>query len=445
MGQSWVDGFLPYTQLWDLKPPLVFLFFALIIQFFGKSYIAIRLFGALVVAFTAYFLYEIGKKGANERVGFFSGLIYIYLSSLFGSLQGVMSEHLAMFFFILAFWRFLEARGNGGLFVSAVLFGASIMFRLNLAYPVTLLFVYYLLFSGWKVKEVALKAGVSMIGGFLVPFLTFIPYWLQGIPRTWWNSVILAPLNYDIPSFGLMLGATLELSPFILIFFWGMWNRKRLGLFEKDSAKLNWIWVLLIGIFYMLIKSGKVNSHYLVQLFPFIILPIVAWMSQLKMISIQKAKPFLLALFLLLPVEAYLEYGVIGKRYWEGRSLYNGYGIEIPDYIEKHYGEEVSVFFLDHHIGYWELAQLPPSKIVTHPSNLLRKSNYSFVEETREGPLAELEYILTKCKPDLIVSRHPYISFSKKESKVNQYFKKIIEKHYQLVREEEKAYVYEKK
>ncbi len=26
MGQSWVDGHLPYTQLWDLKPPLVFLF-----------------------------------------------------------------------------------------------------------------------------------------------------------------------------------------------------------------------------------------------------------------------------------------------------------------------------------------------------------------------------------------------------------------------------------
>ena len=45
LGQSWVDGFLPYTQLWDLKPPLVFLFFAIIIQIFGKSYIAIRLFG----------------------------------------------------------------------------------------------------------------------------------------------------------------------------------------------------------------------------------------------------------------------------------------------------------------------------------------------------------------------------------------------------------------
>jgi 4-amino-4-deoxy-L-arabinose transferase-like glycosyltransferase len=444
MGQSWVDGFLPYTQLWDLKPPLVFLFFALIIQVFGKSYIAIRLIGALVIAGTAYFIYEIGKKGANERVGFFSGLIYIYLSSLFGSLQGVMSEHLAMFFFVLAFWRFLEARGHMGLFLSAVLFGASIMFRLNLAYPVTLLFVYYLLFSGWRVKEIALKAAVSMAGGFLAPFLTFIPYWLQGIPDIWWNSVILAPLNYDIPNVGRMLEAAFELSPFILLFLLGIWNRKRLGLFEKEPAKLSWIWVVFVGMLYMLIKSGKVNSHYLIQLFPFIILPVVAWIGQLKMISFQKVKPFLFALFLFIPVEAYLEYGVIGKRYWEGQSLHNGYGIEVPEYIEEHYEEEVSVFFLDYHIGYWELDQLPPSKIVTHPSNLLRKSNYSFIEETREGPLEELQYILNECKPNLIVSRSEHISFAEKDSEVNQYYEQFLEEHYQLVWEEKNAYVFKK-
>ncbi len=27
MGQSWVNGHLPYTELWDLKPPVAFLFF----------------------------------------------------------------------------------------------------------------------------------------------------------------------------------------------------------------------------------------------------------------------------------------------------------------------------------------------------------------------------------------------------------------------------------
>ena len=50
MAQSLVDGHLPYTQLWDLKPPLLFLIFALPIWVFGKSMVAIRLMGLLAVS-----------------------------------------------------------------------------------------------------------------------------------------------------------------------------------------------------------------------------------------------------------------------------------------------------------------------------------------------------------------------------------------------------------
>ncbi len=444
MGQSWVDGFLPYTQLWDLKPPLVFLFFAAIIQFFGKSYIAIRLFGSLVIGLTAFFIYKIGKKGANGRIGFFSGLLYIYLSSLFGSLQGVMSEHLAMLFFVLAFWQLLETRRNVELFFSAVLFGASLMFRLNLIYPVGLLFIYYLLSYGWQAKDILLKGGISLAGGLFIPFLTFVPYWLNDIPSTWWNAVILASMNYDNPTYGDMLEAVLQLSPFLIVYFLSILKREQLGLFNGELKKLTLMWVVTGGLFFMLIKSGKVNSHYLIQLYPFMVLPIVSWISQLRKLSFQQVKPYLMGLFLLLPVEAYMEYGVIGKRYWEGQSIYNGYGITIPDYIEQHYEEEVTVFFLDYHIGYWELAKLPPRKVVTHPSNLLRKSNYPFIEETEEGPLMELKYILEVYQPDLIVSRSRHISFSKKDSAVNQFFEQYLQDNYELVFEEKKAFVYER-
>lgn len=99
MAQSWIDGHLPYTQLWDLKPPLVYLFFALIIYIFGKSFIAIRLVGALAVAIIAFFTYKIGKEVKSTLVGFWAAIGCVYLLSLFGSLQGVMSEHLSMLFY----------------------------------------------------------------------------------------------------------------------------------------------------------------------------------------------------------------------------------------------------------------------------------------------------------------------------------------------------------
>ncbi len=67
MGQAWVDGFLPYTLLWDLKPPLVFLYFAKIIYLFGKSLFAIRFFGAVIVGFNGYLLYRIATKAHLHR------------------------------------------------------------------------------------------------------------------------------------------------------------------------------------------------------------------------------------------------------------------------------------------------------------------------------------------------------------------------------------------
>ncbi|MFV1448861.1 hypothetical protein VBZ51_06925 [Maribacter sp. HS] len=36
LGQSWVDGFLPYTHLWDLKPPLTFAFLRLSYPYLAK-------------------------------------------------------------------------------------------------------------------------------------------------------------------------------------------------------------------------------------------------------------------------------------------------------------------------------------------------------------------------------------------------------------------------
>lgn len=445
MGQSWADGFLPYTQLWDLKPPLVFLFFAAIIEIFGRSYIAIRLAGTLVIAFTAFFIHEISGKGLSRRAAFFAGLMYIYLASLFGSLQGVMSEHLAMFLFVAGFWQLLITENNSRLAWSAILFGASLMFRLNLIYPTGILFLYYLLSSGWKPKEIALKGSIAVAGGLLVPFLTFLPYWLSHIPATWWNAVILASINYDNPTLGDVLEAVLQLSPFLLIFAFLIWKIKMQGIFYAFPKKIMLTGVVTAGLLFMLVKGGKVNSHYLIQLYPFLILLLIAWLDQWKTKSWKKFQPALAVLFLILPVEAYSEYGKIAQRSLNGQPPYNGYGISIPRYIEEHYAEETSVFFLDYHIGYWELKKLPPRKVVTHPSNLLRLSNYPFIEETQDTPLSELSYILEHCQPDLIISRTPRISFAEKDSQVNEFFEHYLKEHYQLVLEEKKAYVYERR
>jgi len=74
MGQSWVDGHLPYTELWDLKPPITYLFFAGIIYAFGKSFLAIRLIGALIVAITAFYTYKISLTATTKKVSLWAAI-----------------------------------------------------------------------------------------------------------------------------------------------------------------------------------------------------------------------------------------------------------------------------------------------------------------------------------------------------------------------------------
>ena len=90
MGQSIADGHLPYDHLWDLKPPLLFYFFALVEKVFPHSFVAIRFMGVVVVFLSAILLLKIARQ-SNLKNGFLIALGYVVLSSEFGSLQGVMS------------------------------------------------------------------------------------------------------------------------------------------------------------------------------------------------------------------------------------------------------------------------------------------------------------------------------------------------------------------
>lgn len=82
MGQSIVDGNLPYIELWDLKPPLAFVPYAISIWLFGKSIIAVRLLvGAICLGIASYLTYRTGNYIWGRRVGFLAALMSIVFVS----------------------------------------------------------------------------------------------------------------------------------------------------------------------------------------------------------------------------------------------------------------------------------------------------------------------------------------------------------------------------
>ena len=302
MGQALVDGHLPYTFLWDLKPPVIFYLMAGLISVFGKSFFAIRFFGVLAVSFTGFFTYVIGSRLFSKKTGFWSALGTILLLSLFGSLQGVMSEHISMLFFMPGILLMVSSHTNRDIFLAGLLTGLALMTKINLAYA-TLFLAIYLLIEG--VRQTNWLRGLwksVLFGGanLFVMLLTVAPYYLENKAGLWWKSVIQAPLKYTSAE----PFSPEKILPFVLLitaFFLITWKKGNID-FKKSGIQI--LFIAVLGVCVSFVKGGKVNGHYLIQLYPFLLLFVSALVSGLPQLRNMKFSPYLLLLLLLVPVES---------------------------------------------------------------------------------------------------------------------------------------------
>ena len=441
MGQSWVDGHLPYTQLWDLKPPVTFLFFAVIIKLFGKSFIAIRFFGSLLVALTGLFTYLIGKDFTSKKIAFWSSIFCVVFESLFGSLQGVMSEHICTFFFVVGVYILFRKKTGYWIFIAGIFFGLSFMSKLNMIYPLLTLSL-YLLWEGFRTKQFwnSFKNLTLMgIATILVIALNVLPYYLEGIPLLCWQSIVEAPMAYSSGKFH----SPLKTLPYILVILGLFFIGFRTKTIDYKSRDIQILTAVVVGILLSYVQAGKVNGHYLIQLYPFILIPFGIGLSKLPPIQ-KKLRPIIIVLLVLIPMESYLEYANIISNKLEKGSFFNGEGIDVPKYIQNHHLETKNIFFTEYHIGYWVLGETPPTKAATHPSNIAREELFPYMDNPRKTGLEELQYIMEVIQPKTLVARKGKKIFDKKLVDYNEYIDAYLETHYTLVATVDRGLIYQR-
>lgn len=441
MGQSWADGHLPYTQLWDLKPPVTFLFFASVIKIFGQSFIAIRLFGSLMVAITALFTYGIATKITSKKIAFWVALFCVFFQSLFGSLQGVMSEHICTLFFVAGVYL-LFCRPRWYLFlVSGLLFGLSIMSKLNMAYPVFVVGL-FLLWEGFKQRKIAstiVNLALMVLGTFLIVLLTALPYYLEGNTQIWWQSIFKAPMAYSEGKFH----SPLKTLPFLVVILGLLAVGFKTNVIDYKSRGLQLLTAVTLGILLSFMQAGKVNGHYLIQLYPFILIPMGMAVAKLPPLQ-KKFKPIIIILLLLIPMESYLEYANIISNKVKKRSFFNGEGVDVPRYITDHHLETENIFFTEYHIGYWVLGVSPPTKAATHPSNITREELFPYMQNPRATGMEELRYIMETIQPKTLVARKGKEIFDKKLLEYNAYIDTYLAEHYTLVATVDRGLIYQR-
>ncbi len=402
MAQSLVDGHLPYTQLWDLKPPLLFFIFALPIWLFGKSLVAIRVAGLLAVSGIVYSTYALGRETGGKATGLAAGLACMFLMSLGGSVQGVMSEHFSMLFLLPALLLLARAPGLLSYFTAGALLGLAVLCKSNLAVALPVVAGYLLIRSLTREgRAMRIPVLFAALGGGLVLFASVLPYLWSGLGSLWWDSVVRAPLAYS--------GDAGEFRPASLGFYLAagvlLWLAFRRGWLNRRDPATGLLAICLAGILLAFYKGGKINGHYLLQFYP---LALVLLFTSLQQAAPRITRGFVggaLLWLALLPAESYREYADLWSYYRKEGTWYNGEGVAVPRYLHNTYPGEDRVFFLEYHIGYWFVNALPPTAVATHPSNICRSYLYPFIPGSRPDPESEIQYIMETYRPQMVVRR----------------------------------------
>ncbi|HTM91923.1 MAG TPA: glycosyltransferase family 39 protein [Flavisolibacter sp.] len=427
MGQSIADGHLPYDHLWDLKPPLLFYFFAVIEKIFPHSFVAIRFFGVLVVFLSAILLLRIAKL-TGLRNGFLIAAGYILLSSEFGSLQGVMSEHFAVFFLLLGLIFLLKKRNGYDLARAGMAFGCASLCKLNYAYAITALLIFYFINNHKKENfKQAVRFIIIPAIGILIPvILISIPYIAAGKMDLFINSVFLAPLEYA-RALDYQWIDKLKTTWWIIVL---MVCISYLSLrYSKENSFIVFSCIaILTGTVYTFYSSGIINGHYLVQIYPFLLLLLFGVIIQK---TIQPKLKLAVAVIFLLSFESLLEY----SRLIQGLQNPVEYRptFEVVNELKKKKLDNDKIFFADYHVGYWLLKQYPLTKSTTHPSNLSRPYLFKYYNDSSKTSLEELKYIMEEIQPKVIVSESDGLDFFPEDSPENIYFKQNVDKDFEII------------
>lgn len=195
LGQDVLNGHLPYTHLWDTKPPLVGLVFGLCLAF-AHSVVAVRIGAMVAVLFSGYTLYVVGTRLYGGLAGIWAAILLIVYVSVHHSGQSLMSEHIVLIplsgILLLAFRSRPTALACLGI---GVCFGVAVFTRTNTG----LLFPGLVLFAALHSADVApgsrIRFITALLAGGLIPAAVLVALYAAGGQLPLFFRSLLAPLQ----------------------------------------------------------------------------------------------------------------------------------------------------------------------------------------------------------------------------------------------------------
>lgn len=456
MGQSILEGNLPYVELWDNKPPLAFVPYALFIWLFD-SIISVRIGGAVCLALAAYFTYLICLHIWNRSAGFFAGCLSIVFVSIIPTAQATMSEIIVSVPVLGVLALFVTRNiNNWTIFFAGFLISVAALIRLNLAYLVVTIGIFLFVYSITAHNRSPIKTLFFYgIGGLIPVSIVTAFYAAEGQLETLIKSAIIVPLRYSssqlssIESLAFHLKSGFNFSNALLwigfiggcIFITKNWQTYT----QTSRQKFLIISVFFIGIALSIINNGAGFYHHLIQIIAVISIPAGIFYSVfVSQGNYSQSKTFIFIILLTLSCQTVINaYTNQIPKLIHNKPLLTDAGYKLAEYLLKENPRKEPMMLLNYHIAHWLTDTKPLSKYITHPDNISRPYILNVMVNDQATLTTELKKLLNK-KPLFIVKKK-HINYIRNDPNASLLLDMTLSSNYTLSKVIGKVNIYKRK
>jgi hypothetical protein len=452
-GQLMLQGIPPYKLAYNMKFPGTYAAYALIMAMFGQTIVGIHLGLLLINAATILLIFLLGLRLINSTAGLAAAMTYAVLSvspSVFGF--AAHAEHFVMLPALggtLLLLNESDERDFGRLFVSGLLFGASLLMKQPAACFV-LFGALYLLSCDLRFKRAwkrIVQRNLMFDLGAIVPFgVACLFLWRAGVFDKFWFWTINYAREYsNLVSLGMAARLFSRTASAVIDSTWVLWTLAGLGIIAGLwSKRMRSSAVFLVGFLAFSLAAFSAGfyfrEHYYIFLLP--AASLLAGVAITTLSDVATTRSSLIRFMLLLLICAALSQPILAARkfFFEvspleaPRLCYGGNpfpeSVRIAEYLRDHtnIGDTIAVLGSEPEIYFYSKRHSATGYIYTYA--LMEPQSYA--RQMQEEMIREIE----SARPKYLISigvTSSWLRRSTSDSLIFAWANDYIQKFYDVV------------
>jgi hypothetical protein len=261
-GHEWLQGVMPYTVLWDVKPPGLFALYGMTEALSGDAFLAPRLLPLLATLAAVVGLWRIGVRWFGDaNVGLVAAVLYC-VNTL--PLEGAMGTAEILFApFIVFGLLFAASTALWSACLAGLLFGCAVMMKQTVAFEGALGLAFLIAANRGDARALGPRIAGYCLAGAAPALATGLYYFAHGHFDLLWGAVVMSALQRTkgdgvstLEGFALFFRGFIPVLPLLVAATFVWFERVRLltGATKTGLRRVFW-WIVVSSIGILAVKS----------------------------------------------------------------------------------------------------------------------------------------------------------------------------------------------